>query len=296
MIDLSDLTVVIPVRVDSDERLANLEAVLRFLTDLGGGIHIILIESSPVSRLKTVAETYRVEFIHEVSTGPFHRTRLLNEGMTGRTSRSLVASYDADVLVFPAALETIVTRLRAGLSYGWPYDGHSFDVRGERRLAFLQTPGLDGIDPHALMSEGTNRLSSELVQLNHNSVGGVVIFRKDAFLDAGGYNEAFISWGWEDTELVERFGKLGHPSERVAGVPLLHLSHRRGPDSSPYNPFFLHNDRTYRRIRSMTAPALRAHVRSGHTKCAVLPTPTRLDRGLSRLRQALFLVTRKIGL
>jgi hypothetical protein len=196
-----------------------------------------------------------VHHVFEESAGSFHRTRLLNQGMIDQTDRAIVASYDADVLAFPAALAALLGRLRAGASFGWPYGGIFLDVRGARRAGLLQSGDLSALDPLALAQSTEAQPAPDLVCLNRASVGGAVFFRREAFIDAGGYNEAFMSWGWEDTELVERFHKLGHEPVRMTDFPLLHLAHRRGPDSSPSNPFFRHNDRTYRHLRSMSPTA-----------------------------------------
>ncbi|MEI7970431.1 MAG: hypothetical protein WCJ69_15715 [Betaproteobacteria bacterium] len=101
MIDLSDLTVVIPVRIDSDDRLANLEAVLRFLTGMGRGLHVVLTESAAAPRLAALSARFGVHHVFEESAGPFHRTRLLNQGMivkqAGSAATQTLGSADLSV-------------------------------------------------------------------------------------------------------------------------------------------------------------------------------------------------------
>ncbi len=92
-------------------------------------------------------------------------------------------------------------------------------------------------------------------------MGGAVFFERDTFLKSGGYNKNFISWGYEDNELVSRFLKLGYEIKRVGGdYCLYHMSHVRSIDSSPNHDKANHNRMEYLKVDSMDEKRLREYI------------------------------------
>jgi hypothetical protein len=138
---------------------------------------------------------------------------------------------DLDVLVFNDAdslvpgrqiLEAVVQARRApGLVY-------AFDLYC--RLSAGASAGVrdaigDGA-PVGLMSVG---VEEELV--NAPSAGCVAISAQE-FAEAGGFDQRFVGWGYEDVEFAQRCAKR-FPVRRVSG-PLYHLWHGgRRPDDAP---------------------------------------------------------------
>jgi len=228
VVTADDLTLVIPFRFDRAERLENLRAVLAHLQRTLAGAEIILMESGPTLVGQSVIgglgeDLSGIRYVGTVENRDFHRTRILNMGIAELSTRRFAAAYDTDVLVYPAAMQGALERLRAGSAFVSPFDGRVFDIRDDLRAGMVGSIGKSA----PLLSE-VEGPSDNAVLMNTNSVGGVVIFDKTAFAQAGGYHEYFISWGYEDHELSTRFAKFGFPLERVPGFPLLHLTHPRG--------------------------------------------------------------------
>ncbi len=289
MIDLSDLEIVIPFRCDSSRRLKNLAAILAFLTTRFANAAIVLIENAGNPEAAGLARTHGIRYLYEESRLAFHRTRLLNLGFS-QSVRPYVASYDADVLWYPEALDAAMSRLRAGAAAAMASDGRFADISGATWTGLTTS-----LDPNTISRDWPRRMgpvSPGIACTNINSVGGAILFNRDALLAAGGYNENFVSWGWEDTELSERIAKLFAPYVRIDGYPLLHLAHPRGPDSNAGNLYFAHNAREYRKMRGMARPEIQEYVSSGGLRRNSLPDVKTVDRIASAVRRAIFSFSR----
>jgi predicted glycosyltransferase involved in capsule biosynthesis len=75
----------------------------------------------------------------------------------------------------------------------------------------------------------------------------------------GGYNKKMISYGWEDTEFFKRLNKLGYYSVMLSDYNLIHLDHRRGPDSR-INEMYDRNRQEFEKVISMSRRELRKYV------------------------------------
>lgn len=224
--DGRDLSFVIPFRADQPERVENLGAVLRHLASSAQGCEILLLEDAPRLHGEALAGLPGLRWLPRENAGVFHRTRLLNDGMARLATRPVVVSTDADCLVWPEALSRALAAIRSGEAMALPFDGTSLDARRDLRRGLLAPGGLRSLDP-AAAREGRAASRWRLRLMNRGSVGGVVLFDREAFRAAGGYCEAFVSWGFEDAEIAARMQRLGRPHRRVEGFPLIHLSHRR---------------------------------------------------------------------
>jgi hypothetical protein len=274
MIDTSDLSVVIPFRSDSPDRRENLDAVVRFFARFARGHELIILEDGKRSAASGLADLPNVKYRFEWNDGPFHKTRLLNRGVLELSSRRFVASYDADTLLFPEALKIAMDRLRDGKCLVLPFSGDLFDVRRSARAALIKSLGFENISASALLARRGKLGFDDLVHfvyIHDTHVGGAVLFDRSAFVACGGYNENFVSWGYEDNEIVERFVKLGVELIRVAEYPLLHLSHRRGADSGKHNPYFRNNVVEYRRMSQCAPQEVRDLISTGGLRRRQLP-------------------------
>jgi len=91
--------------------------------------------------------------------------------------------------------------------------------------------------------------------------GAVVCDRKDFFM-VGGYNENFISYGYEDMEFFARIEKLGYGISRIDYANAYHLPHPRGTNSS-YNNYHRANKQELTRVQNMSAAELRHYAHNG---------------------------------
>lgn len=216
------VTFVIPVRIDSAERLENLDIVLEQLSKRKH-TEIIVLEADTGS-IYRVPENYSnvtYRFMKDDNL-IFYRTKYLNE-LLREANTSIVGIWDTDVIVPDDQIDRSIDDIREGRAVmSFPYDGRfifcsledSFIYRNKRSIEFLRE------------SEHLNCVS--------HSVGGAFLVHKDIYMKSGGENEHFYGWGMEDMERVKRMEILGLPVSRVTGV-LYHLFHLRNENSRYYN-------------------------------------------------------------
>lgn len=219
----SIVTFVIPIRIDSSERQANLDVVLEQLS-YRERTKIILLEADAGSICRIPKKCPNVIHRFVKDDNPvFYRTKYLNE-LLREADTSIVGIWDADVIVPDDQIDRSIADIREGkavLSY--PYDGcfnfcsmeDSFIFRNKRSVRFLSEKEYSDFVVH--------------------SVGGAFLVHRDIYIKAGGENEHFYGWGMEDLERVKRMEILGLPVSRVGGS-LFHLFHSRYENSRFYNP------------------------------------------------------------
>lgn len=193
MYDLQDAVIIIPVRIDQPQRRVNLDRTVAFLREhLNARLYII--EQDEVQRVPIATEFVR-------DGGTFHKTALFNRAVA-TTSESILFFLDVDVLVDPAAYHLAYTTLTANQS-----DLCLLYTRGDAAYRYLSVEPsvLEGKDPSTWMSLLSALEGGDLAMCE----GGLVAFRREAFLGCGRFNERFIGYGQEDTELILRARRLG---------------------------------------------------------------------------------------
>lgn len=238
-----DLTVTIPVRIDSNDRLRNVVAASRALRNtttarvlIGIGDPGLIADLMPAG-VDVVAV--------DDPPGPFHRTRFLNN-LARRVTTEFLANHDTDVVVSVDQWRATLSLLRDGADLVLPFDGIMRDHRYSDH-AWLERAAYSSMPPNSL---GV---------LHPSSVGGCVVWRRNSLFAAGMENERFVSWGYEDNERMQRALTLGFTARRVDGE-LAHLRHRRGPDSTDENDYYESNHSELTRIMAMPLDELRAEI------------------------------------
>ena len=242
---LDDLTITIPFRLDSRDRLLNLGVVTRAL-EAHTTARVLVGTGRSDGVAGTVPPGIEVIEVPDPPEQPFHRTRILNR-LAAAASTPLLANHDADVVVPLDQLAAAVASLRTGeADLVLPYGGRMVDV------PLSAHPWLERADYASMPPAGIG-------VLHPGSVGGCVLWRASSFRAAGGENERFRSWGLEDVERIERATRLGLELRRVDGV-VYHLRHARGPDSDETNRWFAANEEELARIGALDPERLRDEV------------------------------------
>jgi hypothetical protein len=247
-IPLQDVTFTIPVFIDHLHRSQNLELCVRNLIE-NFDTHVIVSEQGKQHKaagMKKVARYYhwpQLEF--------FHRTKMLND-MAKLATTAIVVNWDCDVFVPAVQIWLAADAIRKGADMVYPYDGRFARVPRTWYPKLHQTNdiGIFG------MTQFTGKHGAKIPT---TSVGGAIMFNREAFLTGGGENEYMISFGPEDWERNYRFKALGYDVQRVKG-PLFHLDHWCGPNSSTRNPHFKINHKELDEMRAMTQDDLEAYV------------------------------------
>lgn len=217
----SELTIVIPVRMDSKEREENLRAILPYLISYTYAT-ILVMEVDEEQKFFLKNTDKRIKYYFQKDTDViFHYTRYRNELLI-RSETNIVAIWDADVFLTVSQLKAGIEWVKKGVTMCIPYDGRAFYLSPE-----------DSINARKNLYRYINNCEEEslIPLLGRSSVGGVFIINKQRYLQAGGENENIYGWGPEDVERVKRMEILEEPVERVSG-PLFHLYHPRGINST----------------------------------------------------------------
>lgn len=243
MIPLKDLTFLIALKVDSQDRVDNLQLVLQYLQTNFDATFIIS-EQDTTPRLMDWPGCVHT---FEKTEGFFNRQRGVNLAAKLATTPYIV-HYDADILLMPKQIAKAVQLLKDDVvDIVYPYDGHFYDVPKDQHPKIKETNSTEQID--------LNRCTL----FNPHSVGGAVFFKTDVFWEGGGANENFKGLGYEDNEIFTRYTNLGYRIGRVTG-PLCHLTHERKETSFNYNPHIEDNKREFFRINNMTKEQLKQEV------------------------------------
>jgi len=246
MIDFKDVTFIIPIRFDSEDRKRNFAVTINFL-EKNFDTNIIVMESDKTSNesfVKNISKKIHYVF-EEHESNLFHRTKMLND-MTKLCKTNIIANYDVDVLFTIEQYLATIFALNTGVDFVFPYGGKFYDIP-QRFFSLLTENKFNEID------------LNDCTLFNPNSMGGAIFFNKDAYTKIGLENENFISWGHEDWERVGRIEKMGYKIYRTPGV-LYHLTHYRTHNSSGSNPMYNHNGNEYRKVMSMSKEQLTEHI------------------------------------
>nr|WP_247871824.1 galactosyltransferase-related protein [Azospirillum sp. TSO35-2] len=257
-LDLRDVTFMVPCRIESPDRRRNLRILVSYLRRYLD-TNILICEDNPerqdVPGLMTELGLSPADYGYTHLTGndsPYtHKAKQINIMAAAATTPILVVQ-DTDVVVEPTQYVFAQQAVHDGAAFSCPFNGLFFDISSkyipsiERGLSVTQVDLLDPLNE----------------MLYKNSYGGTVFFDRSVFDRLGGFNENFISWGWEDFEIRKRLERLGERVERLWG-PVLHLSHARATNSLRKNPWYAHNTVEYDRVIHMSRERILAEIAQG---------------------------------
>jgi hypothetical protein len=253
--DLSDLSVVIPIKIDHQDRLDNLKCVVTFFNKYFINYELIIIEQSTEQRCNFLENQSNINYEFRQKEGLIHRTVMLNDGFK-KSNRKFISSYDTDVIFNPSAIGVTMDFLRKGEVFVFPYNGIFVNVSGHWKQHYINHTDCDAYPKY---THGNIPPVDGFSILHPSSVGGAVFFNKEVFMKHGGYNKKFIAWGFEDNELVTRYSKLGYNIKRVDEYCLYHLNHFRGADSTA-STHYGNNQKEFNRVTSMTLEYLQNYI------------------------------------
>ncbi|WP_343675265.1 galactosyltransferase-related protein [Chitinophaga sp.] len=209
--DLSDVTFLLPVRIDSSDRQDNLKMAIQFLRKYFR-THIIVLEADVAPRVDKSVLTENTGYLFvEDSSHWFHRTKYNNE-MIRMATTPYIALWDVDVVAAPSLMVDAVNQLRnSDCKVCLPFDG---------KVAFVADPALKKLFQEQL----DIKILQKVKPSQFKSVGGAVFLDREVFIACGMENERFFKWGPEDQERLRRMAILGYKAVRIKGT-LYHIDH-----------------------------------------------------------------------
>lgn len=221
--DLSDVTFMIPVRIDSIIRLENLISVVQYLYQ-HFYCRILVLEADNYNNgiiKKLLGSKIEYHFIEDYDS-VFYRTKYLNI-MTKMSSTPFLAIWDADIIIPSAQITEAVGKLRDGkYDIALPYGGKVMDVSIPLRELLLKNCHIKVLQKqHSKMN---------LLYNTESLCGGAIFVNATSYKKAGMENTAFYGWGSEDFERFDRWRILGYNIFITKGVAY-HLAHPRNNNS-----------------------------------------------------------------
>jgi len=262
--DLKNTTFIIPIRIESEDRLRNVITICCFLLD-NFDTKIIIKEVDKTSVFKERALPQISEFVEDSISNlrhvfekadpidpTFYRMRYINE-MINMCDTEVIGNYDCDVLL-PVSTYIKVQDLivNDGVDVVYPY-GLGIYVK--------KVTTTDEMVSNFLINDSDfSYLEKQIVPDNAHS-GHCQFFKRSSYIEAGMENENFKSWGPEDKERLHRFTTLGYNVTRVEDY-VYHLEHARGQDSYYNNPFHTDNCKLWEHLQGLSPDDLRNYYSS----------------------------------
>ena len=216
---LSDVSFVLPLRIDSQERSRNLDLVLNFIIRHFDS-QVMVLEADGKRRFfpQNTGIQLQYHFVEDHSQ-VFYHTRYLN-CLYRMVDTPIIALWDTDIIIPPSQIIETAEQVREGKTVmGLPYNGYAYQTTEELVKKYQQSPDLK------IFEEVKRDLRPMYGKL---SVGGAFLADTVKYKQAGGENENFTDWGPEDIERVKRIEILYNPLTvyRAEGC-LYHLCHPR---------------------------------------------------------------------
>lgn len=142
----------------------------------------------------------------------------------GRAVRNAVSSGDR-LVISDADMYLDETVMREGVA---ALEDHAWVVPHERSYRLTREATEDFIAGKIGPADLTHD-HLELPQRKMFPCGGLFFVRRDAYLEAGGFDERFTGWGGEDESLGMALETLYGPPKRLGSV-LIHLWHQPQPE------------------------------------------------------------------
>jgi len=259
--DLSRATFIIPIRIESDDRLRNvITSVCYLLSNFDTNIIIKEVDKTPVFYEKAFhqikafcGDLGNLSHVFQQSESPsFHRQKVLND-MIMMSTTEVVVNYDCDVILPIASYMQAYDRIISGKSdVVYPYGNGDFQ---------LQVSADDKVATDFLINDFDFNAFKEVSKIYDAKYGFVQFFNRDVYIEGGLENENFVAYAPEDVERHYRYTTLGYGVSRINDV-IYHLEHSRTPNSWFSNPFMHSNNVEWEKIQRMDKETLKEYITS----------------------------------
>lgn len=251
--NLKDTTFIIPVRIESADRMRNAITSICFLLE-NFDTNVIVKEGDEGPKFSSLVlpqikayfqEEYKnlnLTILFEKTEGPeFHRTRYLNE-MLDIVTTKVVVNYDCDVILpidsYVQAQKLIVEET-SDVVYPYGLGNYSRLVNFNDKLA-----------TDFLTNDFDYNIFDNNSKINTSRYGWCQFFNTEVYKNNGKENEEFIAYAPEDEERAYRFQTLGFKVDRIDNL-VYHLEHERSENSWFNNPHMQNNFALWEKIKVM---------------------------------------------
>jgi len=251
-VPLKEATFIIPLRIETDDRMRNIITTLIYLLR-GFDTNIIVKEFDSVSTFEqsvlpqlqqALTKDQLKNLVHvfeQTDDYTFHRTKLLND-MTMMATTPIVVNYDSDIILPKHVYKQAVDLIMNGfinpefpnakpepIKVVYPYGYGEY----QRQIFF------DDEQASNFINSNFNFLAFTNTRPWDAKFGFCQFFDREEYIRLGMENENFVSYGYEDDERYNRFNQLSHVARIDDAV--YHLEHKRTSNSWFNNPHIEEN-------------------------------------------------------
>jgi len=251
-VPLKEATFIIPLRIETDDRMRNIITTLIYLLR-GFDTNIIVKEFDSVSTFEqsvlpqlqqALTKDQLKNLVHvfeQTDDYTFHRTKLLND-MTMMATTPIVVNYDSDIILPKHVYKQAVDLIMNGfinpefpnakpepIKVVYPYGYGEY----QRQIFF------DDEQASNFVNSNFNFLAFTNTRPWDAKFGFCQFFDREEYIRLGMENENFVSYGYEDDERYNRFNQLSHVARIDDAV--YHLEHKRTSNSWFNNPHIEEN-------------------------------------------------------
>jgi len=245
---LSDTTFIIPIRIDSSDRLRNIKLISDFL--LKNFDSKIIIKESDSAQKLGFFKNYdsKLTYIYEKNDNIFfHKTRLLND-MIIMSDTNCIVQYDSDIILPINSYFIAEAMVLNGFDAVYPFiHGHNSSKRvhinDESLKKFYENFDFGILDQCSEPWDSSNFYG-------YSHFGFCTFYNRDSYFKGFLENEEFYSGGPEDQEIYYRFINLGLNVGRVNDV-IYHIEHYRGNFSLQDNEHYFNNINLFNRLTTL---------------------------------------------
>ena len=257
--DLTDTTFIIPVRIESEDRLRNVITSVCFLLE-NFDTRIIIKEFDRQSTFLTMAlpqimdylegKEENITHIFEQSDDPhFYRQMFINQ-MLDMVETEVVGNYDSDVLLpIDSIIESQRMIVEDEADVVYPYGWGTYQEK---------IPPSDQLVSEFLSNDCDFSVFEGKTTPDRAESGHVQFIRTSSYREAGMENENFVAYAPEDKERLHRFRTLGYRVGRLE-KKVYHLEHARTPNSWINNPHMNNNLQLWDFLQSLNEEELRQY-------------------------------------
>jgi len=257
--DLTKTTFIIPLRIETDDRMRNIITTLIYLTRNFDTKIIVkevdkesVYEREVLPLLEQALEPDMLACIHHIfeqsDEFTFHRTKILND-MLWMVDTPVVVNYDSDIIL---PLESYINATNM-IAKEWVHP----DAEGAQPVKIIYPYGYGDyqFQCHVGDNEVTNFINSGFNFEYFNGhmrqwdakYGFCQFFDTEEYKKLGGENENFIAYGYEDDERHFRFNLLSSVGRIHEYV--YHLEHGRTKNSWFNNPYCEDNKKLWEELK-----------------------------------------------
>lgn len=198
-LDLKDVTFLIPLRIDTINRLENTQVVVDYLIkNFETQIRILEASSRDTGILQKLLPKDVEHYFKEDFDTIFHRTKYINE-LVHSCQTPFLSVWDTDVVIPMRQIEKTIELLRNGeADFVTPFKDKFQDTSFIMRDLYVKKRNIDLLEKHQGKMQSL---------YNPNPVGGVFFANCESYRESGMENEKFYGYGDERMEIVLIDGK-----------------------------------------------------------------------------------------